>query len=132
MMVTHTVVEWQIETEVLGDQHKHIVYRKDADFYHLRSVLLALYPYTMIPALPQKNKSTTDEYLNELMKLYNRFLTSVCRSEVLKTCKLVQSFLQHDSKFWNLEKLKYDKAKFTRNISDVVSKDGVVNLAEKK
>lgn len=58
MMVTHTYVEWQIETEVQGDQHKHIVYRKDSDFYHLRAALLALYPYTLIPALPQKHKST--------------------------------------------------------------------------
>lgn len=83
---------------------------------YLRSVLLALYPYTLIPALPQKNKSTTDEHLNELMKLYTRFISSVCRSEVLKTCKLVQSFLQLDAKHWSLEKLKFDKLKFSRNI----------------
>lgn len=116
MMVTHTYVEWQIETEVQGDQHKHIVYRKDSDFYHLRAALLALYPYTLIPALPQKHKSTQDEHLQEHMKLYNRFLTAVCKSEVLKTCKLLQAFLQHDQKFWSLEKLKFDKTKFSRNI----------------
>ena len=66
------------------------------------------------------------------MKLYNRFINSVCRSEVLKTCKLVQSFLQHDAKQWNLEKLKFDKIKFSRNIQDVVSKDGVVSVQDKK
>jgi hypothetical protein len=44
----------------------------------------------------------------------------------------VQSFLQHDAKHWNLEKLKFDKVKFSRNIQDVVSKDGVVSVQEKK
>jgi len=35
-MVTNKFVEWQIETEIAGDQFKHIVYRKDSDFYFLR------------------------------------------------------------------------------------------------
>ena len=28
-MVTNKFVEWQIETEIAGDQFKHIVYRKE-------------------------------------------------------------------------------------------------------
>lgn len=40
MMINHNVVDWMIETEISGEKLKCIVYRKDADFYLLRQVLL--------------------------------------------------------------------------------------------
>jgi hypothetical protein len=74
-----------------------------------------------------------DNYLEKLKLLYNRFLTAVCRSEVMKTCRLVVSFLKMDNtNAWAIERVKYDKAKFDRKISSVISKDGQVNVSEKK
>lgn len=89
----------------------------------------------MIPALPKKPQlsSTNDEYLEKLKLVYNRFLTAVCHSEVLKTCRLVVSFMKMDNaNAWAIERVKYDKAKFDRKLSSVISKDGQVNVSEKK
>lgn len=67
------------------------------------------------------------------MKLYNRFLTAVAKSEVLKTCQLVVAFLKQDQrKDWSLAKLQFDKMRFSRKISDVITKDGQVNVQDKK
>ena len=89
----------------------------------------------MIPALSQKAQigSTKEIYLEKLKMIYNRFLSAVCRSEVLKTCRLVVSFLKMENvNAWAIERHKYDKIKFDRKLSSVIAKDGVVSVQEKK
>ena len=88
----------------------------------------------MVPALPKTSiKNYSDESLGELMKLYNRFLNALCRSEVLKTSKMLVTFLKLDSlSQWSIEKKKYEKVKFSRLISEVISETGKINVEEKK
>ena len=88
----------------------------------------------MVPALPKTSiKNYSDESLVELMKLYNRFLNALCRSEVLKTSKMLVTFLKLDSlSQWSIEKKKYEKVKFSRLISEVISETGKINVEEKK
>ena len=67
------------------------------------------------------------------MKLYNRFLNALCRSEVLKTSKMLVTFLKLDSlSQWSIEKKKYEKVKFSRLITEVISETGKINVEEKK
>jgi hypothetical protein len=64
-----------------------------------------LYPYSLVPALPEKTIKLTDEHLSKRLKLFNRFLNAICKNEVLKTCKLVVDFLKiEDKKIWLAEK----------------------------
>lgn len=88
----------------------------------------------MVPALPKTSiKNYSDESLGELMKLYNRFLNALCRSEVLKTSKMLVTFLKLDSlSQWSIEKKKYEKVKFSRLITEVISETGKINVEEKK
>lgn len=98
MLISKTVVVWQIETDVQGSDNKMYVLRKDSDFYFLRKCLVELYPYIMVPALPKRKESTNNDHLEKLQKIFNRFLSAVVKSEVLKTCQLVVAFLMQDQK----------------------------------
>lgn len=45
-------VSFQIETEIPGQKIKYLVQRKDSDFYALRRMLVARFPYVIVPPLP--------------------------------------------------------------------------------
>ena len=58
-------------------------------------------------------------------QLYNRFLTGIARSEVLKSCKFVQQFFTvTDRKYFKIEQEAFEKRKFSKLIEDVVSPEG--------
>lgn len=94
-----------------------------------------MYPYCLIPALPKENKSNKfdEESLQKLLKLYNRFFTSILKNEVLKSCPFTVAFFMKDKEAeWSAEKNKFKDLKFSKNLSDVVSVDGQVSVVDKK
>jgi len=79
----------------------------------------------MVPALPSRNPKVTESHFSKLLKIYTRFLQSILRSEVLKTCKLIVDFLKIENyQDWLLERTKFEKYKFSRQIQDVISESG--------
>lgn len=95
-------VQFTVETEIPGERFKHIVQRRDLDFQQLRQVLLQVYPYILIPPLPI-SEETKEEELPKRLKIYNRFLKSICQSEVLKSCVFLLQFCQTaDRKDWEI------------------------------
>jgi hypothetical protein len=90
-------------------------------------VLQQVFPYILIPPLPQRSEETKEEELPKRLKVYNRFLKSVCKSEVLKSCVFLLQFVQTaDRKDWETQVKFNQKLKFARRIEDVVSNQGQV------
>ena len=81
----------------------------------------------MIPALPKRSPvpKSSEMHLEKLKPLLNRFLTAICKSEILKSCKLVVSFLkQENQSSWLALRTQFEKLKFDRKLSSVVYGDG--------
>lgn len=53
---------FHIETEA---DERHKVQRKDVDFYTLRRVLRAQFPYVLVPPLPKENTKLFERILNK-------------------------------------------------------------------
>jgi len=72
------------------------VQRLDIDFVQLRNYLIKKYPQVIIPPLPQVNqkKKLTKKQLYKKKVYYQKFLTSVMKSKVLRGCKFLIEFLQ--------------------------------------
>lgn len=114
---------------------KYIVDREEKDFHRLRQVLCNLFPYIMVPPLPkrQEGKKIDQDFCERLQKLFDRFLVSLSKNEVLKSCSFLLSFLQMDKNDqWANEKLKFKELKFRNELSEVHSCTGEVNVQERK
>jgi hypothetical protein len=74
------------------------VKRLDSDFQVLRAFLLRQFPQTIIPPLPKKGKKRmTPKQLLRRQHYYQRFLNTILKSSVLKTCPFLVSFLQESN-----------------------------------
>ena len=80
------IVTFQIVSDEPGKLFKMRAYRTDEDFYELRRLMVISLPYVMIPPLPAKNLTSQDRKIPKRQRLYQRFLNSVLRSEVMKSC----------------------------------------------
>lgn len=132
-MFSSDYVVFHLTTYIQGNDEEFKVQRRDEDFYSLRKVLLNLFPYTLIPPLPKEQKTKTQEKdMNNRQHIYNRFLTSISRSEVLKSCRYVQQFVTIvDKKYFKLEQEAFEKRKFSKLIEDVVAMEGSVSVEDR-
>lgn len=82
--------------EVVSFPFKWRVRRSHADFLTLREYLLRKYPQTIIPPIPrysQKKRLTVKQIVKKQV-YYQRFLTAVLKSQVLRSCQFLVDFLQ--------------------------------------
>ena len=95
---------FSVDTELSGKE-KLRVQRKDTDFYTLRRLLRAQYPYVLVPPLPdtqKKHLKLVDKQLTKRQRFFQRFLQAVMRSEILKSSQLLYTFLSvGDPKLWD-------------------------------
>jgi len=67
------------------------------------------------------------------MQIYNRFLGSINKSQVLKSSRFLVDFLRMVERTeWKFNKKINEKLKFSRQIEDVVSVDGEANVENQK
>ena len=125
---------FRVETEIPGQSLKYAVDRKDSDFYALRRILVSRYPYILVPPLPLKKETATSESeATKRMQIYNRFLGSINKSQVLKSSRFLVDFLRVvERSEWKFNKKINEKLKFSRQIEDVVSVDGEASVENQK
>jgi hypothetical protein len=77
-----------LSVEIVSFPFKWKVRRSHADFQTLRDYLLRKYPQTIIPPLPRYNqkKRLTVKQIVKKQVYYQRFLTAVLKSQVLRSC----------------------------------------------
>jgi hypothetical protein len=87
----------------------------------------------LIPPLPLiKETKCVEKEMNSRQQMYNRFLTSINRSEVLKSCRFLQQFVTiTDKKYFEIERKGHEKIRFSRKIEDVVSPTGQVSVEDR-
>ena len=115
---TQTV--YTITTQFPGQLMKWHVLRTDEDFHLLRKLLNLQFPYMMVPPLytPPKNKNT-EKKIPKKMNLYQRFLNSIFKSEVLLTSQVLVDFLKAtDRQVWDYNTQKLEKSKNFQVVSD--------------
>ncbi|CDW76278.1 px domain containing protein [Stylonychia lemnae] len=88
-----------INLEILTLPFKWKVKRTNQDFKALRDYLLRKYPQTIVPALPRFNpkKKLTGKQLIKKCIYYNRFLTCVLKSQILRSADFLVDFLREPS-----------------------------------
>jgi hypothetical protein len=72
------------------------VQRLDIDFTQLRHYLVKKYPQVIIPPLPLVNpkKRLTKKQLYKKKVYYQKFLSCVMKSKILRGCKFMVDFLK--------------------------------------
>lgn len=121
-----------METEIPGTAYKYIVWRKDSDFYALRKMLVQMVPYTLVPALPPKLTTTSQSAIEKRLQAYSRLLKAISKSEVLKACKFMVQFVKITERpDWKTAKHQQEKVKFSRNINEVLSVTGQINVDDR-
>lgn len=77
------------------------VQRLDIDFLQLRNYLIKKYPQVIIPPLPKVNqkKKLTRKQLFKKKVYYQKFLSCVMKSKVLRGCKFLQDFLREQDQY---------------------------------
>lgn len=77
------------------------VQRLDIDFVQLRNYLIRKYPQVIIPPLPQVNqkKKLSRKQLQKKKVYYQKFMTSVMKSKVLRGCKFLVDFLREQDQY---------------------------------
>lgn len=121
-----------VECELSDRKEKLRVQRKDADFYALRKLLRAEYPYVLVPPLPdtqKKHLKLIDKQLTKRQRFFQRFLQAVLRSEILRSSKVLWQFLTvADAKLWDSAVKLQEKAKPVKGgFGGVISEEGKVN-----
>ena len=91
------------------------VQRLDIDFVTLRNYLVRKYPQTLIPPLPLVNqkKKLSKKQLIKKKFYYQKFLLTIMKSKVLRSCKFVVDFLKEQ-----------DQYKFGHQLANKESKTG--------
>lgn len=86
-----------ISFEIETFPFKWKVHRSPKDFIGLREHLLKMYPQTIIPALPvlnpKKPKLTASQAKKKAL-YYERFLTFVMKSQILRSAEFLVEFLR--------------------------------------
>ncbi len=82
--------------EIVTYPFKWKVSRTHADFAVLRDYLLRKYPQTIVPPLPRFSgrKRLTHKQIVKRQVYYQRFLTHVMRSMILRSCEFLVEFLK--------------------------------------
>jgi hypothetical protein len=77
------------------------VQRLDIDFVQLRNYLIKKYPQVIIPPLPLVNqkKKLNKKQLQKKKVYYQKFLTSIIKSKVLRGCKFLIDFLKEQDQY---------------------------------
>eukprot|EP00347_Sterkiella_histriomuscorum_P002889 403366404 len=88
-----------VSMDILSYPFKWKVKRTNQDFKALRDYLLRKYPQTIVPALPRFNprKRLTIKQLVKKQIYYQRFLTCVMKSQVLRSAEFLVDFLKEPS-----------------------------------
>jgi hypothetical protein len=89
MVVVHTYpLGWKVQ-------------RLDIDFLQLRNYLIKKYPQVVIPPLPLVNqkKRLSRKQLHKKKVYYQKFLSSVMKSKVLRGCKFLVEFLKEQDQY---------------------------------
>ena len=71
--------------------------RNHNDFVALRDYLLKMYPQTLVPSLPlwnPKKAKLTQRQLVRKSTYYQRFLTCIMKSQLLRSAELLVEFLR--------------------------------------
>ena len=92
-------------------------------------MLLKNFPHVLIPPLPPKTSKQTMKVIMKRERYFTRFLNAVCRSEELKSSQFLVDFLKcQDLKEW-LQIVKVaERAKSSKQVKDLTTKDGKVNV----
>ena len=116
---------YKVRTEAEGVQWS--IFRKDADFYFLRKVLIKNYPYLMVPPLPVKKKKDTEKSIKRRQHYLSRFMQAITRCEEFKSDKFLLQWLQNDDQkeFSKIMKTA-DKFKYVKKMENVVTPTGSV------
>ncbi|XP_067213141.1 sorting nexin-8-like isoform X3 [Linepithema humile] len=82
-----------VEYQVASKKFNSVVYRRYNDFVSLYDLLLARFPYRLIPKLPPKKIVGADsQFLEERRRSLLRFLTLIARHPVVSEDPIVQFF----------------------------------------
>ncbi|KAK9304741.1 hypothetical protein QLX08_003955 [Tetragonisca angustula] len=85
-----------VEYQVTSKRFNSIVYRRYNDFVSLHELLLARFPYRLIPKLPPKKIVGADsQFLEERRRSLLRFLTVIARHPVVSKDHIVQFFFTY-------------------------------------
>lgn len=114
---------YTIKTDPVG----WTIQRKDDDFYFLRTILKKTYPYVVIPPLPVKKKKDSEKSIKRRQKYFTRFLSAVCRSEILKSNKFLVEWLRMtDIKAFAKLNKEEEKRKYVISMQHLISEKGEV------
>jgi hypothetical protein len=82
--------------EIISHPFGYKVQRTNADFVHLREYLMKMYPQTIVPTLPNFNpkKRLTQRQLQKKCIYYQRFLTCLMKSQILRSAEFLVEFLK--------------------------------------
>ncbi|XP_011329869.2 sorting nexin-8 isoform X2 [Ooceraea biroi] len=85
-----------VEYQVTSKRFNSVVYRRYNDFVSLYDLLLARFPYRLIPKLPPKKIVGADsQFLEERRRSLLRFLTLIARHPVVSEDPIVQFFFTY-------------------------------------
>ncbi|XP_012271940.1 sorting nexin-8 isoform X2 [Orussus abietinus] len=85
-----------VEYQVASKRFNSVVYRRYNDFVSLHELLLARFPYRLIPKLPPKKIVGADsQFLEERRRSLLRFLTLIARHPVVSQDPIVQFFFTY-------------------------------------
>ena len=114
-----------MQSESEDESWKHAAHRTDEDFYDLRKLLVAATPFIMVPPLPPRAFSTTPKRIDKRLRLYQRFLHAIHKSEIIKTSQIFVDFIKMpDRNEW----LNAVKRSQQTKIYSVVQQDGMMNV----
>ena len=110
------------------------VKRLDSDFQILRDFLLRTYPQVVIPPLPAaKVKKQMPRQLVKRKQYYQRFLSAILRSQVLKTSKFLVAFLSEtNQEQFNLKLLTIEEEVGPRNIYEFKTITGEIEVERRR
>jgi hypothetical protein len=106
--------------------------RRYSDFEWLRSLLINLYPTSIIPILPRKSSYSdrfNEVFLNKRIRALEKFMFFLITDPLIRNSKLLYEFLkvEKDDEF-TAKKNNYSKLKPYSNLNDIPTLSGTLNL----
>ena len=108
------------------------VRRKYSDFEWLRSLLISLYPTSVIPFLPKKSSfgdRFNEIFLNKRMRFLDKFMTFLITDPLIRNSKLLYEFLcvENENDFITKKNF-YNKFKPSASLNDIATLNGTLNI----
>ena len=108
------------------------VRRKYSDFEWLRSLLISLYPTSVIPFLPKKSSfgdRFNEIFLNKRMRFLDKFMTFLITDPLIRNSKLLYEFLcvENENDFITKKNF-YNKFKPPASLNDIATLNGTLNI----